>query len=122
MTKNYLEKSQQEQVNLKHLFYALRTALAGKWIVMHKTMPPVAFDKLLILTDNTINEQIYSLIRMKAEKGELYLHPNNRLVSDYLVELVAFNEKYAPTLPTGLFVHDKLNDFFITEIKRNEWI
>jgi predicted nucleotidyltransferase len=122
MTKNYLEKSQQEQVKLKHLFYALRTALAGKWIVMHQTMPPVAFDKLLILTDNTINEQIYSLIQVKAEKGESYLHPNNRLVSAYLMELVAFNEKYAPTLAAGSLAHDKLNEFFITEINRNEWI
>lgn len=46
-TKTFMLACMQEHVKLKSYFYALRTALAGKWIIENNTFPPVDFMELL---------------------------------------------------------------------------
>lgn len=48
-TKNFMDVCTAEKVKLKSYFYALRTALAGKWIIERNSFPPVAFADLLLI-------------------------------------------------------------------------
>ncbi len=45
-TKNFMEVCEQENVKLKSYFYALRTALAGRWIVEQGTFPPRGISRI----------------------------------------------------------------------------
>jgi hypothetical protein len=118
MSKNYLESIQLEKVNLKHIFYALRTALAGKWIAEFNSIPPVALSELLTIADNSVKESIELFIQIKSEHDEHYLHPKNDKISTYIIDLVKSNEIIAPGLAVGQNISEKLNDFFIFEIKK----
>jgi predicted nucleotidyltransferase len=111
-TKGFLDAVRQDHIRLKHLFYALRTALCGKWIVEFKTMPPVAFEELLVLVDDDMKAQIHELIHIKSQQGEKYLHLKNKHVDAYLTELVHFNETHARGLPAGEKASEALDDFF----------
>ena len=46
MAKKYVALCQAETYKLKHLFYALRTALAARWVITYQTCPPVRFEEL----------------------------------------------------------------------------
>ena len=54
ITKNFMEICEQEDVKLKSYFYALRTALAGKWIIENNSIPPVDFMEILPIAPNDI--------------------------------------------------------------------
>ena len=56
-TKNFMEVCEMEEVKLKSYFYALRTALAGKWIIETNTFPPVAFAEVLPIAPKNIQEK-----------------------------------------------------------------
>jgi hypothetical protein len=118
MAKNFEEGVQQEHVKLKHLFYALRTALSGKWIADRLTVPPVAFAELLPLVDPAVETEIRSLIQIKSMQGEAYMHPKNELVTDCILDTIRYNETIAPGLPAGSKSANALNDLFISEINR----
>ena len=57
-TKKFMAVCEQDQVKLKSYFYALRTALAGKWIIENNSFPPVAFTELLPIAPQNIQEKI----------------------------------------------------------------
>ena len=46
-TKNFMDVCEQEEVKLKSYFYALRTALAGRWVIENNSFPSVDFMELL---------------------------------------------------------------------------
>jgi hypothetical protein len=121
MTRNYLPLLQGDEIKLKHLFYALRTSLAGRWIVERQSIPPVAFGELLALSDTVHRERIAHLIDLKAGQDEAYLHPNEAWINAYLSGLLAFNEQYAASLPPGKKIADKLNEWFVSQISRSTW-
>lgn len=101
MSKKYEEKLSGETVKLKSLFYALRTALAGKWILEHNTMPPVVFSKMLSLVKKDEADEIRNLMSIKSENNESYLHSRNEKVIDLLAGILDVNEKYAKSLSAG---------------------
>ena len=57
-TKKFMAVCEQDEVKLKSYFYALRTALAGKWIIENNSFPPVAFTELLPIAPQNIQEKI----------------------------------------------------------------
>jgi predicted nucleotidyltransferase len=62
---------QDEQVKLKRYFYALRPALACKWIIVKNEVPPMEFDKLRVLVDNdNIQQDIDELLKKKLVSDE----------------------------------------------------
>jgi uncharacterized protein len=115
-TKNFMEVCEMEEVKLKSYFYALRTALAGKWIIENNTFPPVAFADVLPIAPQNIQEKILELQQIKATQGEKYLHPKEVLITDFLLEIVRFNQENASKLGSGKKLSEELDLFFRREI------
>lgn len=111
-TKNFMDVCQAEEVKLKSYFYALRTALAGKWIIEHNSFPPVDFMKLLPIAPQNIQEKVKELMTIKANQDEKYLHPKEVLVTDFLLETVAFNQEHASGLGSGKKMSVELDGVF----------
>ena len=111
-TKNFMDVCEQEEVKLKSYFYALRTALAGKWIIENNTFPPVAFMELLPIAPQNIQEKVKELMQIKANQDESYLHPKEVLITDFLMETVQFNMYNAGGLRSGKKMSAELDCFF----------
>lgn len=111
-TKNFMLVCEQEEVKLKSYFYALRTALAGKWIIENNTFPPVAFMELLPIAPQNIKEKVKQLMQIKASQDESYLHPKEVLITDFLKEMVQFNMENAAGLRSGKKMSVELDGFF----------
>jgi uncharacterized protein len=116
-TKNFMDVCEQEQVKLKSYFYALRTALAGKWIIEKNTFPPVAFLELLPIAPQNIQDKVVALMEIKAHQAEGYLHPKEVLVTDFLRETVLFNQEKGATLKSGKKMSKELEGVFRSLIK-----
>lgn len=117
-TKNFMEVCEMEEVKLKSYFYALRTALAGKWIIENNTFPPVAFADLLPIAPKNIQEKILELQEIKATQDEKYLHPKENLITDFLLETVNFNQENASRLGSGKKLSEELDLFFYENFKK----
>ena len=111
-TKNFMDVCEQEEVKLKSYFYALRTALAGKWIIENNTFPPVAFMDLLPIAPQNIQEKIKELMQIKAHQDESYLHPKEVLITDFLKETVQFNIGNAADLRSGKNMAEEVDGVF----------
>jgi len=111
-TKNFMDVCEMEEVKLKSYFYALRTALAGKWIIENNTFPPVAFADLLPIAPQNIQEKIIELQAIKASQDEKYLHPKEVLITDFLLEAVKFNQQNAGKLGGGKKLSEEFDLFF----------
>ncbi|MEP7093173.1 MAG: nucleotidyltransferase domain-containing protein [Flavobacterium sp.] len=115
-TKNFMEVCEMEEVKLKSYFYALRTALAGKWIIENNTFPPVAFADVLPIAPKNIQNKIVELQAIKANQDETYLHPKETLITDFLLETIQFNQENASKLGSGKKLNEELDLFFRGEI------
>ncbi|AEW85458.2 nucleotidyltransferase domain-containing protein [Flavobacterium columnare] len=111
-TKNFMEVCQAEEVKLKSYFYALRTALAGKWIIEKNRFPPVDFMELLPIAPHNLQEKIKELMQIKANQDEKYLHPKEVLITDFLQETVVFNQEHANSLGSGEKMAEELDGVF----------
>lgn len=120
-TKNFMDVCQAEEVKLKSYFYALRTALAGKWIIENNSFPPVDFMELLPIAPQNIQEKVKALMTIKANQDEKYLHPKEVLITDFLMETVKFNQENASGLGSGkkmaLELDGVFRDMIINKIK-----
>lgn len=113
MSKNFAELCQQENVKLKSYLYALRTALAGKWIAEQNSFPPVELDKLLCIAPNEVQDKIREIMEVKAFQNESYLHPKEPLITHFLTKTLTENIEKTKKLSVGKKIHRDLNDFFI---------
>jgi len=118
MSKKYEEKLIEDTVKLKSLFYALRTSMAGKWILEHKTMPPVVFSEMLSIIPDDMANEIRTLMTMKSENNESYLHPRNEKVIHFISKTIAQNDKYAKSLPSGKPNSERIDSFLCKELMR----
>ncbi|MCC9071128.1 nucleotidyltransferase domain-containing protein [Flavobacterium sp. F-65] len=116
-TKNFMDVCEKEEVKLKSYFYALRTALAGKWIIENNTFPPVAFADLLLIAPQKVQEKVAELIEIKANQDEKYLHQKEVLITDFLLETVKFNQDNTSSLGSGKKLNEELDLFFRKMIK-----
>ena len=116
-TKNFMDVCEQDEVKLKSYFYALRTALAGKWIIENNSFPPVDFMELLPIAPQNIQEKIRELMAIKANQDEKYLHPKETLITDFLLKTVKFNQENASKLGNGKKMSEELDLFFREIIK-----
>jgi hypothetical protein len=74
-----------EQVKLKRYFYALRSALACKWIIEKQTVPPMEFEKLLVLVENqSFHFYVEELLKMKMVSDEKTLIEPVPVLDDWL--------------------------------------
>lgn len=111
-TKNFMDLCSAEEVKLKSYFYALRTALAGKWIIENNTFPPVAFMDLLPIAPQEIEDKTLELMKIKAQKDEKYLHPKEPLITKFLMDTIEFNQENAGGLGGGKKINGELEEFF----------
>ncbi|KOS06465.1 nucleotidyltransferase [Flavobacterium akiainvivens] len=117
-TKNFMEVCDAEHVKLKSYFYALRSALAGKWIIDHNTIPPVAFAQLLPLAPHEVQQKAQQLLAIKAGQDEKYLHPREAVITNFLKEIIEYNRNNAAKLGAGHKINAQLETFFREEIQR----
>ena len=117
-TKNFMDVCEQEEVKLKSYFYALRTALAGRWIIEKNSFPPVDFMELLPTAPQIIQDKVKELMAVKANQDEKYLHPKEVLITDYLRETILFNQENAGTLKSGKKMSVELDGVFRNIIKK----
>jgi predicted nucleotidyltransferase len=115
-TKNFMEVCEMEEVKLKSYFYALRTALAGKWIIEDNTFPPVAFADLLPIAPQNVRDKIIELQEIKANQDEKYLHPKEVVITDFLFETIQFNQENASKLESAKKMSEELDLFFRRQI------
>jgi predicted nucleotidyltransferase len=81
---------QGEQVKLKRYFYALRSALACKWITEKQTVPPMEFEKLRALVDDgNFHSSVDGLLTMKLISDEKTLIEPIALLDKWLNETLS---------------------------------
>jgi len=78
---------QDDEVKLKRYFYALRPALACRWIVEKQTVPPMEFDKLrVLLVDNDVQAEIDELLAQKQLADEKAMISPVILLNEWLAD------------------------------------
>jgi predicted nucleotidyltransferase len=74
-----------EQVKLKRYFYALRSALACKWIIEKQKVPPMEFEKLRVVVENqSFHFHVDELLKMKMVSDEKTLIEPVPVLDDWL--------------------------------------
>jgi uncharacterized protein len=82
----YRDDLQTDAIKLKKYFYGLRSILAAKSIVKDRTLPPMAFSKLLDLIsdrDDVLSE-IYRLLAIKETATEAMTIAPSPLLNDFI--------------------------------------
>jgi uncharacterized protein len=112
--KTYAEILDQEQYKLKKFFYALRAAVACKWILEKETIPPIVFTKMLegLEVFQPMKERIDELISLKATKSEGYFHTGELLLKQFIAECIEKADHESNKLPSGKGEMEQLNSFF----------
>jgi predicted nucleotidyltransferase len=81
---------QGEELKLKRYFYALRPALACRWIVEKQTVPPMEFDKLrVLLTDSKVQAEIDGLLEQKKFADEKAMIAPVAILNEWLGDTLA---------------------------------
>ena len=113
MSKKYLEACQQtDQVKLKKYFYALRTAIAGKWVREKGSIPHIELPKMFGVVTEEIQIKIEELIVIKSQQNEDYLHTREPLIDEFLSETIRQNEAVANDLPSANGDIEELDKFY----------
>lgn len=115
----YIENA--EEIKLKKMFYALRAALACKWIVDKDSIPPIVFITMVDELDFDINlkNRIKELIVLKAGKNEDYLHPREIEIIQFIREQIDISDSKANTLSGIKNKQVDLDELFLRVIKNN---
>src|ERR1700761_5948941 len=90
MTRNTFENDLQDpEVKLKKYFYALRPALACRWILEKRAVPPMEFHQLrTLVTDAGWQQEVDVLLARKKVAGEKeYIEPV-RLLHDWIAATI----------------------------------
>ena len=118
MSKKYFDACQQtDQVKLKKYFYALRTAIAGKWVRERESIPPIELPKMFGVVSDKIQDKIEELITIKSQQNEDYLHEREPLIDEFLIETIKQNEAIANDLPSANGSAEKMDDFYRSVVK-----
>ena len=88
-----------EDVRLKRLFYALRSALAARWIRERHTVPPMEFAPLRALLPNALNTEVDELLRRKAGANEKTVVARPEAMTAFLRDELAAGQEARETLP-----------------------
>ncbi len=93
-----LEKG--DELNLKKLFYALRSVLACLWILDKNTNPPILFQTMLNELDFDLNlkNKIRELIALKLTKNEVYQQSKDKDLLNFIKSLIVLTTDQAKSL------------------------
>jgi uncharacterized protein len=114
MTRNVFEFSlQAAQVKLKKYFYALRPALACRWILEKLTVPPMEFSQLRTLVmDAAWNEAVDELLQRKQMAGEKALTAPIGILQKWIAATLEDCKLRADALPVLIKDADQLDELF----------
>ena len=109
-----------ELIRYKKYFYALRPLLCCRWIERYHTVPPMEFEKLLIMfeePDDALTRELYQAIRellaRKAETEEKDLNPQMPVIIDFIRKECLLQKQISDAAPDD-HRHDytELNEAF----------
>jgi len=110
---------QGEQLKLKRYFYALRSALACKWIIERQTVPPMEFKLLRVLVDDPKFQQaVDGLLETKWVSDEKTLVEPIPVLSDWLVSTLGECKERIGTAASNHQQTDELDTIFRKYISR----
>ncbi|MFD2717865.1 DNA polymerase beta superfamily protein [Hymenobacter monticola] len=88
-----------EEIRLKRLFYALRSALAARWIRERHMLPPMEFAPLRALLPAARQGDVNELLLRKADANEKSVVPNPAALVEFLQAELAAGQAARETLP-----------------------
>lgn len=97
-----------EEVRLKRLFYALRSALAARWIREKHTLPPMEFAPLRALLPADLQDVVEELLAQKAHSNEKTTVALPGVLVDFLGQEYAAGQAARAELPVAR--GEKLNE------------
>jgi uncharacterized protein len=114
MTRNTFEYDLQgEQVKLKRYFYALRPALACRWILERKTVPPMEFHRLrTLVSDPAWQDAVDDLLKRKIQAEEKALIAPVAFLQQWLAHVVTESKAEADALTVQTNETDQLDKLF----------
>jgi uncharacterized protein len=89
------------EVRLKRLFYALRSALAARWIRERHTVPPMEFAPLRQLLPAALEPDVAALLAAKASANEKTTVSRPAALSEFLREELAAGQAARAGLPVA---------------------
>ncbi|MGI4872991.1 MAG: nucleotidyltransferase domain-containing protein [Janthinobacterium lividum] len=114
------------EVRLKRLFYALRSALAARWIREKHALPPMEFEPLVepllkLLPD--FQEEIGELLAQKRLSNEKTTVPRPAALAAWLAEEYAAGQAAREALPVvqGERVGERLNELLQLWVQQQVW-
>ena len=116
MAKKFLEELEStETYKLKKFFYALRSAVACKWIVEKQEIPPIEFKKMLagLSLENHMLDRVEELIALKATQSETYVHHGEETLFAFMHACIALAEEQRKSLPASKGSLKDLDAFFL---------
>lgn len=88
LAKNFWEELKDvSEVKLKSYFYLIRSLLSCHWIIKNRLVLPMDIEGLMTLIDEERRNELRSLIQFKAGVGEKYLHPKDKELNKWILEL-----------------------------------
>ena len=90
-----------DDVRLKRLFYALRSALAARWIRERHAVPPMEFVPLRVLLPAALEPEVAALLAAKAAATEKTTVARPAALSAFLREELAAGQAARNGLPLG---------------------
>jgi len=102
-----------DDVKIKRYFYALRSALACKWITEKQTVPPMEFGKLrLLVDDENFQSSINELLKVKSVSNEKTLVKHYFILDEWLDDALSNCKELLIELPANHQPTDELNEIF----------
>lgn len=117
MNKGFDELLGSEEMTLKSYFYAIRTALCAKWILINKTIPPVLFTDLYSLLSKEESSRLDELIEFKSKAIEKAKDPISEHLISLAREIVSFNNENKENTESKKPNKEVFNAFFIKQLK-----
>ena len=110
------------EYKLKKLFYALRTAVACKWILESDQIPPIEFSRMIsgLKIEKGLKSKIADLISLKSTYSEAYFHKGESEIFDFIETIIAEADQKASHLPAAKGNIKELDRFFIKTLK-SKW-
>jgi predicted nucleotidyltransferase len=108
-----------EEVRLKRLFYALRSALAARWIRERHTLPPMEFIPLRALLPADLQDVVEELLKQKAFSNEKTTVARPAALVDFLAAEYAAGQAVREALPVARVagLHEELDAVFQAWVK-----
>jgi predicted nucleotidyltransferase len=113
-TNCYQESLQSEPVKLKKYFYAIRPSLAARWIVEHRTVPPMVLSQLLsIINDRPeILAEIDRLLTLKQTAIESTTIPISPILNDFIKTEIEYCDRAVKLIPKHYSESSDLDTLF----------